>query len=103
MTTNELNVKNVSEKISHLNPLPALDLKLPSGNYGPYCLKILHDFIEHHKLQSDLPLPIPGLPTHEALSRIFDIMLHSMGEEKRAECLKNLDDYNMGIPAHFRT
>ena len=96
-------MKNVSEKISNLNPLPnQRSLKLPSGNYGPYCLKILHDFIEHHKLQEDLPLPSPGISTHDALSRIFDIMLHSMGEEKRAECLKNLDEYNMGLPAHFR-
>lgn len=94
----------VSQKVSKLNNIPSIrSLHLPSGNYGPFCLKILHDFIEHHKLSSDLPLPIPGLTTHEALSRIFDVMLHSMGEEKRQETLKNLDEYSMGIPAHFRT
>src|SRR5271154_4995315 len=102
MTTNQVIVKNVSEKISSLNPLLNVRcLKLPRSNYGPYCLKILHDFIEHHKLKEDLPLPIPGLSNHEALSRIFDIMLHSLGEEKRTEYLKNLDEYNIGIPDHF--
>lgn len=65
-------------------------------------MKILSEFIDFHKLPKDLPMPCPGLSTHVALSRIFDVILHSMGEEKRQEILSNLDEYNMGIPAHFR-
>ena len=103
MTSNELQVKNISEKISTLNPLPTeRSLNLPSGNYGPFCMKILSEFIDFHKLPKDLPMPCPGLSTHVALSRIFDVILHSMGEEKRQEILSNLDEYNMSVPAHFR-
>jgi len=76
-------------------------LKLPSVNYGPFCLKILNEFIAHNKLP-DLPLPNPGDKTTDALSKIFDVILSSMGEEKRDEIMKNLDEYAMGIPACFR-
>jgi len=62
----------------------------------------LTDFIEHHNLPKDLPMPCAGLSTTEALSRIFDIVLHSMGDEKRNEALEKLKEYNMGIPACFR-
>ncbi len=77
-------------------------LQLPSIKYGPFCMKILQEFITHHNLSKDLPLPTSGLSTHVALSRIFDVILYSMGEEKREEIMKELDQYNMEIPAHFR-
>lgn len=77
-------------------------LILPRVEYGPFCLKILNDFINHHKLSKNLPVPSNGITNHEALSRIFDIMIHSMGDEKRQEILKDLEEYNKGIPPHFR-
>ena len=43
-------------------------------------------------------MPVPGLTTHDALSRIFDLILHSMGEAKRLEVLKELDAYVEGLP-----
>jgi hypothetical protein len=89
------NLNLISKKVEKLNNLKKKRLfNLPSTNYGPICLKILHDFIEHHKIIADLPMPTSGLKTHEALSRIFDIIIHSMGNEKQEEYLKNLDEYN---------
>lgn len=76
-------------------------LRLPKANYGSFCLKILHDFMKLHNLV-DLPTPVSGSSNQESLSRIFDIILHSMGQEKREEILKNLDEYMMDLPAHFR-
>lgn len=67
-------------------------LKLPEKGYGPICLKILNDFIEHYNLDPKLERPITGLQTHEALSRIFDIILHSMGDEKRQNVLRELSE-----------
>lgn len=73
-------------------------LILPSTNYGPFCLKILDEFKLYHKLSQELPVPTYSLPLHESLSRIFDIMLHSMGEEKRNEILIELDEYAKSLP-----
>jgi len=75
-------------------------LTLPK-KYGPMCLKILHEFITHHKLSKNLPLPESSSSTEEALSRIFDVMLHSMGEEKRNEVLDDVSNYSMSLPAFF--
>lgn len=89
----------ISKKVEKLNSIHSgSTLNLPSKNYGPFCLKILHDFIEHHSLPQDLSLPVAGVPTHIILSRIFDIMLHSMGPDKREQALKELKDYNLSIP-----
>ena len=77
-------------------------LKLPKKEFGPFCLRILKEFIVHHKLANDLELPDKAQFVHIGMSKIFDIMLHSMGEEKRNEILMDLDKYKMSIPAHFR-
>lgn len=104
MKNSEDEVLNVSQKVQKLQQIPSstIVLKLPSKDYGPFCNKILTDFIEHHNLSKDLAMPCAGLTTTEALSRIFDIVLHSMGEEKRNEALEKLKEYNMSIPACFR-
>jgi hypothetical protein len=103
-SSSENDVMNVSRKVQSLPQIPSstIVLKLPSKDYGPFCLKVLNDFIEHHNLPKDLPMPCAGLTTHEALSRIFDVILYSLGEEKRQEILSNLNEYKMGIPACFR-
>jgi hypothetical protein len=104
MTTNELKIKNESDKISALNAIQKNRLlSLPSHNYGPFCLKILSDFVEYHNLPKGMLMPVPGLTNVEALSRIFDLILHSMGEEKRLEILKLLDEYVLGLPSEPRT
>jgi hypothetical protein len=77
-------------------------LKLPFKEFGPFCLKILQEFIEHHKLPKDLQLPEKAEKLHIGMSKIFDVMLHSMGPEKRNEILIDLDKYKMSLPAHFR-
>ena len=85
-----------------MNGKTAKSLKLPKHNYGPFCLKILSEFIAHHNIQKGLPIPCPGLSLEDSLSRIFDIMLHSMGEQKRLEILEDLEKYNMSLPACLR-
>ena len=104
MKNTEKVVLNVSKKVQNVPQIPSstIFLKLPSKDYGPFCNKILTDFIEHHNLSKDLPMPCGGLTTSEALSRIFDIILHSLGEEKRNEALEKLKEYNMGIPSCLR-
>lgn len=77
-------------------------LTLPKANYGPFCNKILDDFISYHELDKKLLRPEPKQPIEESLSRIFDIMIHSMGKRKRKQILDDLDKYKMDIPAAFR-
>ena len=97
-------VEDISKKVSKLNIISSLtqQLKLPSVGYGPFCMKILQEFISHNNLSNDLPLPNVGDKTHDALSKIFDIILHSMGEEKRNQILLRLDEYNMSVTDTFR-
>lgn len=73
-------------------------LNLPGHSYGPFCLKVLSDFVAHHNLPQGMLMPVPGLTTQQALSRIFDIILHSLGEEKRLQALTELDEYIAGLP-----
>ena len=95
-------VKETSNKVDGVNNIYTRQLNLPSMNYGPFCLKILHEFIIHHGLSKDLPLPNAGSSMNVSLSRIFDVMLHSMGREKRDAILADLDQYNLSVPAFFR-
>jgi hypothetical protein len=96
MTSISERVKNIPERAFSTTK----SLKLPSGNYGPFCLKILNDFMEFHEL-ADLPLPEPGLSNHEALSRIFDIMAYSMGQKRREALMVELEEYKKGLSSDF--
>ncbi len=73
--------------------------ELPEYGYGAFCNKILLDFILHHKLGAlDMPLPDKSSNTGALLlSRIFDIMLHSMGEENRERIIKELESYKLSM------
>lgn len=90
-----IGLKTSSDKLYNLKLKinESKSLKLPKSKYGPLCNKIIKDFIEFHNLPKDLPVPCPGLLPHESLARIFDIILHSMGKEKRDEILKECDIY----------
>ncbi len=59
-------------------------------------MKILKEFIDHNNLPS-LPVPNKGDAAHIALSKIFDIILHSMGKEKRDQIISELNEYNASI------
>lgn len=84
-----------------IEPSPKI-LKLPIADYGPMCGRILHEFCLYHNLSADLPVPSVGLPISVSLSRIFDIMLHSMGQEKRDQMIRESNEYLMQIPASLR-
>lgn len=77
-------------------------LILPREQYGPFCLRILNEFKKHFNLPEDLEIPKPELKIHMSLSRIFDIMVHAMGDDIRNIILKELDEYVMSLPAHCR-
>ncbi len=62
-------------------------------------MKVLSEFIEHHKLPKVLILPIPGLPANELLARIFDIMAYSMGQEKHDAFVKESKEYTANVGA----
>ncbi len=103
-------LKAVSGKVDHLildclkEPIPKTNRKLvlPKSHYGPFCNRILKEFIDKHKLDDTLPLPGEGDTNSGALSKIFDLIIHSLGEEKRQQILKECDEYVMGIPAQLR-
>ena len=93
------NVLTASQKIVSLNPNTNLTksvLNLPEKGYGPICLRILNEFIEVNNLDKSLELPVTGLKTHVALGRVFNIILHSMGDERRQNVLRELSE--MGFP-----
>lgn len=77
-------------------------LDLPKKLYEPFFLKVMHDFIEYHKITKDLPFPTTGLIMHKSMSYILDIMVHSMGDQKREEILKELEEYKSSLPFDLR-
>jgi antitoxin component of RelBE/YafQ-DinJ toxin-antitoxin module len=77
-------------------------LILPRLNYGPICLKILTEFAKHNNLPITLLMPEAKQATHQALARIFDILLLSMGEEKRNELLNDAEEYFNDLPPSVR-
>ena len=72
-------------------------LILPEKAYGPICQKIFKEFCEHHGLPENMPVPEPSLKMHLSLSRIIDMMAHSMGEEKRAKILQEVEEYKANL------
>ena len=97
-TENIDEVKEMSNKVTKLNVVPlSQPLILPQDKYGPFCMKILRDFIEYHNIPKDIPLPIPGLLIHMSLSRIFDAIAYSMGKDKRDQILIELEEYKKNL------
>jgi hypothetical protein len=92
------NIKDISDKITSMDKkIPSAKMFiLPKDQYQPFCMKILHAFIEHHNLPY-LPLPEGSLLMHLCMSRIFDCMLYSMGMEKRDEFIKDLEEYKISL------
>ncbi len=78
------------------------ELKLPRISYGPICLKILKEFMTYHELPKDLPLPEINESTQVALAKIFNVMIHSMGEEKRKEITRDAEAYLNDLPPSIR-
>jgi hypothetical protein len=80
---------------------PTKTFRLPRVCYGPMCLKVLKEFMEYHNIP-DMPIPQPKDSNDKALSKIFDIMICSMGEEKREAILKDAEEYLYSIPPSGR-
>lgn len=72
-------------------------LELPKERYGPICNKILDEFMTYHKLPAHLKLPENNLTIQSALSRIFDIIIHTFPDEKRIALLNEVDEYKSGF------
>lgn len=77
-------------------------LKLPKIGYGPMCNKILKEFAEHFKIEEHLIFPEGKDNAAQCLSKIFDLILHSLGEEKRKELLADSLKYYYDVPPSVR-
>lgn len=75
-------------------------LELPKHAYGPICNKFIKDFMDHHRILG--ALPESGDSPQVALAKIIDIMLRSMGKEKRNQCLQEAKEYFSSIPPAAR-
>lgn len=71
-------------------------LVLPEQGYGPICNRLLKEFISHHKLPK-LTLPEGKCSVTQGVSIIVDIMLHSMGQEKRLQLIKDVEEYKKSL------
>jgi hypothetical protein len=79
-----------------------MELVLPRIGYGPICMKLLKEFINHHQLPEDLIVPNKSDSSQVCLAKIFDVMLRSMGEEKRKACIKDSITYLNDLPPSVR-
>lgn len=57
----------------------------------------MNDFIIHNDLPKDLPLPKGNMSLDCALSLILDIIVRSMGDQKRDEIIKELEEYKESL------
>jgi hypothetical protein len=98
-------IEGTSQKIHNLQTnlqSPKNELRLPKHRWQPFFVKVLSDFIDFHNLPKDLPMPEGALRLEVCMSRVLDIMLHSMGNEKREKILKELELYKEGLPFDLR-
>jgi hypothetical protein len=58
--------------------------------------------MQHHNIDASMPLPEGKEPTHEALEKIFNIMVASVGEKKREEIIKDAMAYYNDLPPNVR-
>lgn len=79
-----------------------MEFKLPRMCYGPMCLKVLHEFVEYHKIDKDIPLPDGKEYPHISFEKIFNVMIHSMSEEKREAIIKDAIAYYNDLPPSVR-
>lgn len=75
---------------------------LPKHRYEPFFMKVLNDFCSHHNISSGSLAPSGNMLPHKLFSYILDIMTLSMGEEKRKDLLRELEDYKEGLPFDLR-
>lgn len=94
----------MSQKVEKfvITPVIQSEINLPKKNFEPFFLKVLNDFIHHHNLPKDIPVPNGCALPHKIFSYIVDILAHSMGEEKRNQLIKELEDYKLGLPFDLR-
>lgn len=90
-------VQKAIENISKSSP----ELELPKHRYEPFFLKIMSDFCQFHNLPK-IKAPQGSVLPHKLFSYILDLMVSSMGEEKREEVMKELKEYKMGLPFDLR-
>jgi len=60
------------------------------------------EFADHHKIKDKIELPETGLKMELSLARIFDMMLMTMGEDKREALLDESIAYYRDLPPSVR-
>jgi hypothetical protein len=78
------------------------EIALPKHRFEPFFLKVMNDFRSFHKIPDVIKPPQGnGLP-HKLFSYILELMSYSMGQEKRDEIFKELEEYKKGLPFDMR-
>lgn len=77
-------------------------LVLPKIAYGPMCMRILKEFVAHHEIAGEIDYPDNKDKMEDALSKIFDIILLSMGEKKREDLIVESVAYFRDLPPSLR-
>lgn len=72
----------------------------PFGNHITTCENILKEFRSFHKIPEDLPLPDRSADIGSALSKIFDMMIYTFGEERRTKIIEECKDFNNILYPH---
>jgi hypothetical protein len=65
-------------------------------------MKVMNDFQKFHNIPDDVPPPQGNMMPHKLLSYIVDLMAYSMGEEKRNDLMRELNEYKEGLPFDLR-
>lgn len=100
-----MDVDETSDKVQSAVGIPnseKSEFKLPRLGYQPFFVKAMQDFISHHNLPKHLTIPAGNMHISDVFSYILDIMAHSMGDEKRKNLIKELEEYNPSLPSENR-
>lgn len=74
---------------------------LPRIGYGPICNKILHEFVEYHKI-GNVSYPCSTDTMNDAVMKIFNIILLSFDENTRERIIKESIDFYNDLPPSLR-
>lgn len=62
----------------------------------------MNDFRTFHNVPEVIKPPQGSVLPHKLLSYILELMSYSMGQKKRDEICKELEDYKQGLPFDMR-
>lgn len=91
----------MDRKVTTIEFPKKIEMILPRKRFEPFFLKVMRDFLDHHKLPH-LDFPKDGALPHIVFSYIVESLAYSMGAEKRKELIEELEQYKLGLPFDIR-